>query len=415
MKVVHVVSKDNGGAARAAIRINCALQGQGVDSKLLVLHKTLNEDYIRSIFSSKLAWNVFRVIRKVNDKIVRKYDLTGKFYRGKVGVDISKNRWVREADVIHLHWINDGMMTIKDIERLALSGKKIVWTMHDMFSFTAGCYYDGECGGYETGCQICPYAEGNKEAEFFIKKQFTEKLTAYSKANISFVGCSKWMAKSAKKSPLTKGHEVVAIANPIDTEVFKFVDINAAKLSFDINTGKKIVLFGAISADSDPRKGFKFLQQAIELLDSQKYLLVVFGNNNVDIQIDDRFEAVGVGKINTDSKLVELYSMADVFVAPSTQENLSNAVMEALACGTPVVAFDVGGMKDMIDHKHTGYLAKAFSVEDLSKGIAWASENKGTLIKQCREKVEAEFSYSKIGWAYNQLYINNSEEQSKSI
>jgi glycosyltransferase involved in cell wall biosynthesis len=403
MKVVHVVSKDTGGAARAAIRISCALQQQGIDSKIIVLNKTVERDDIYGIFKSKFTWNAFRLIRKINDISSLKNKLQG-FYNERIGVDISKLKLVKEADIINLHWINDGMLTLNDIEKLTARGKKIVWTMHDMFSFTAGCYYDNECGKYKSGCHECPLAKGNKKAELFVEKQFTTKSDTYSRLKINFVGCSKWIAASAKKSPLTKEAIVTAIGNPINTEIFKPINSDDARNMFGVTSRKKIILFGAMSSDSDLRKGFKYLQHAVKKLNPDDYLLVVFGNNSDHIWIDSRFETVEVGRINSDSKLVALYSMADVFVAPSIQENLSNAVMEALACGTPVVAFDVGGMKDMIENKKNGYLAKPYCTDDLAVGIQWSSANKAKMKNWCRKKIESDFSMNRIGKQYLALY-----------
>ncbi|MCD7791022.1 MAG: glycosyltransferase [Bacteroides thetaiotaomicron] len=131
--------------------------------------------------------------------------------------------------------------------------------------------------------------------------------------------------------------------------------------------------------------------------------MVVFGNNQT-VNIDERFESISVGKIESDSELCALYSLADVFVAPSLQENLSNAVMESLSCGTPVVAFNIGGMKDMIEHRKNGYLAQPFDVNDLAKGIETSIENCEMFSNRARGKVIEEFSMDKVGLKYKVLY-----------
>ena len=404
MKVVHVVSRDTGGAARAAIRINNALKAVGVESSILVLHKDSAKEEISQVISKSISWNGYKLIRKINSINVQKYNLTGRFYEGKVGTPLSKMPIIQKADIIHLHWVNDGMLTINEIRKMARMGKRIVWTMHDMFSFTAGCYYDGECGGYKNGCKDCPLSDSEK-VKIYIKKIYTLKQKAYSDIDISFVGCSQWIANCAKHSLVTKGKNICAIPNPIDTNVFKRQNKNISMNAFNINTQKKIILFGAMSADSDPRKGFIYLQKALKLLDPQKYLLVIFGNADTPI-IDQRFETIGIGSITSDYKLTQIYSLADVFVAPSLQENLSNAVMEALSCGTPVVAFDVGGMKDMIEHQITGYLARLKDVNDLAYGIEMISSTSDEIHPIVRDSVINRFSPRTIGMKYKEFYIN---------
>ncbi|WP_217302117.1 glycosyltransferase [Clostridium sp. 001] len=404
MKVVHIVANDTGGAARAAIRISNALTLNEVDSVVLVLHKSTNSNNrgIAPCIKNRSVWNAFKVIRKINNMHINKYNLTGVFYEARFGLDLLKLDIVKSADVINLHWINDGMLSHRTLRKLLLSGKKIVWTMHDMFPFTAGCYYDSGCGQFADGCKKCPLAKSNIKIETFIRKQYEIKKKGYDSGNIAFVGCSNWIADSAKKSELVNEKNVVAISNTIDTDVFKPLNKQSALNEYCINTNKKIILFGAASADSDPRKGFEYLKDALAFLDRDKYLSIVFGNSSKVGDTVDGFEMIGVGRVISDEKLAQLYSLADVFVAPSKQENLSNAVMESLACGTPVVAFEIGGMPDMIVHKKNGYLATPFSAEDLAYGMDYCLNT--SMKNECRNYVLANFSMTSIGRKYYEFY-----------
>lgn len=412
MKVVHIISQEVGGAARAALRINTALNQCGVDSSVLVLHKVNNNHETQSIFQSDLAWNIFRIIRKISNTKLRRYNLIGDFYVGYIGVNILKTQVVQEADVINLHWVNDGMLTLRQISKLSKAGKTLVWTMHDMYSFTAGCYYDKECAGYKIGCNKCILGDESDKTSKFVREQFEKKYKIYRDTNMCFCGCSEWISMSASESLLTQEKRIVNIPNPIDINIFKPCNIEETRKHFNLVTQKKIILFGAVSADSDPRKGFKYLQQIIKKVDPNKYLLAVFGNAGKIQQAENQFEIIEIGKVNSDNLLAGIYSTADVFVAPSIQENLSNTVMEALACGTPVVAFNVGGMRDMIDHKKNGYLAKAFDVDDFVIGIENVIANEAAYSANAVRKVASTFSYDKVGLQYKTLYM---EELQKGI
>lgn len=402
MKVVHVIAKDVGGAARAAMRINQALQSIGVDSSILVLRKTKENPDVNEIFKNIFSWNMFRIVRKINNFNIKRFNLWSLFYEAKFGKDLTENQFVKNADIINLHWINDGMLSQRTLKKLIETKKRIVWTLHDMYAFTAGCYYDNNCLQLRKMCQKCPLAKGNGKIEAFIAKQFDLKRQMFVMDTVKFVGCSNWMSERAKSSPLLKQKNVITIPNPIDTEVFKPYNGEDSFACYKLNSTKKIVLFGAMSADSNERKGYQYLKKALLLLDPAKYQAVVFGNNNSVDNTLGRLQVIGVGKIDDDWKLVQLYSKADVFVAPSKQENLSNAVMESLACGTPVVAFNIGGMPDMIEHKWNGYLAKPYDAEDLAAGIEYSVTH--NLHKACTESVTERFSMKKIGQLYLSLY-----------
>ena len=301
-------------------------------------------------------------------------------------------------------WINDGMVSYNELKKMLSKDIHIVWTMHDMFPFTAICYYDNECGGYKDACVKCPLCNSKlsqKEIDTIIQC----KKEAYNK-NIAFVGCSTWIADCAKHSFLCKNSEVVVIPNTIRLDVFRPVLRESAikLLGFKKAEEKKLILFGAMSATSDKRKGYEYLYKALDSIENKdKYALLVFGGKSEDI-IDIGIETINAGLISDDSRLAALYSLADVFVAPSLQENLSNAVMESLACGTPVVAFNIGGMSDMISHMSNGYLALPFDIDDLRNGIEWVSTYSNNLSRLCVDSVRNKFNNEKIAKQYIEIY-----------
>ncbi len=181
---------------------------------------------------------------------------------------------------------------------------------------------------------------------------------------------------------------------------------------------KKLILFGAVAATSDINKGFKELSKALQKLRGTDIEFVVFGSSKPERAPEFKFKAHYVGRLQDDISLVTLYSACNVMVVPSLQENLPNTIMESLSCVTPVVAFDVGGNSDMIEHKLNGYLAKPFDTDDLARGIEWIlnNENYDKLCQNAREKVLKEFDSKVVAKKYIELYekiLNQSLMQTK--
>ncbi|MCD7791023.1 MAG: glycosyl transferase, partial [Bacteroides thetaiotaomicron] len=155
--------------------------------------------------------------------------LDGKIYFAHISHNLTKVQSIKDADIINLHWVSDGFLNEKDIEKLSAMGKKIVWTMHDMFSFTGGCYYDKDCGGYTSGCECCTLAAHTQTGQKLLQEQIKRKIHLSRSANITYIGCSSWITNCAKKSDIIRGSKVINIPNPIETEVFAPIDRNKAK------------------------------------------------------------------------------------------------------------------------------------------------------------------------------------------
>ncbi len=225
------------------------------------------------------------------------------------------------------------------------------------------------------------------------------------------VATSHWLADMARASSLFRDQRIEVIPNGIDTDKYKPLDKAAARAAYNLPQDKRLILFSAVNAVSDKRKGGQFLIPALQSLAANGWSdsaeLVIIGASRPEIPLDLGLPVHYVGHLHDEISQVLLYSAADVVVAPSVQENLSNTVLEALACGIPVVAFDVGGMPDMIDHQSNGYLATPFQVDDLVNGIAWVLENDvrhGLLSKTARDIVLDRYDLPKIAKRYSELY-----------
>lgn len=408
MKVLIVSTSDlQGGAAIAAFRLMDALNArEGVSAKMVVRDKRSDSDRVTAVGDKiRNKWNFVteRAQIFVHNRLSRRnlFDVS----TATGGVSVTSLEEFREADVIHLHWINQGMLSLKEIERIIDSGKRVVWTMHDMWAFTGICHHAAGCTRYETGCGMCPYLAKPSEGDLSARV-FREKQRIYAKGNIHFVACSRWLMELAERSPLTAQGTVRAIPNPINTSDYRPRDKFLVRSQMGIPADKKVVLYAAARA-SDVRKGVNYLLEASELLcDRQDDLLfLIAGTEGEDIAASLAVPAQVMGYVPS-SGMADLYNAADLFVTPSLQENLPNTIMEAMACGTPCVGFDIGGIPEMITHGETGYVAQYKDAVDLAKGIEtvlyeWDGE---TMSANCREFVMNNYSPERVARQYVELY-----------
>lgn len=404
IKVLHLSSFDMaGGAARAAYRIHEVLQKAGMDSHMLVQ------------FKSGDNWAVEAVEGKIQTRLRSSMDsFMLQFHQQPQ--QIFSLQWFPDAvakkvaqinpDIIHLNWVCSGFL---QIETLAKFKKPLVWTLHDMWAFTGGCHYSEGCARYTQSCGNCPQLKSNRDRDLS-RWVWQRKAKAWKGLNMTIVAPSRWMANCAESSTLFKGFPVKVIPNGLDTQRYKPIDRRIAREILNLPQDKKLILFSAISP-SDPRKGFRFLDQALQKLAEagwqDKVELLILGNPGASNQLSSGLKFHAVGKLSDEISLSLVYAVADVFAAPSTEDNLPNTVLEAIACGTPSVAFKIGGMPDMIEHQQNGYLAQPFDIEDFAKGIAWILDNQERhqiLSNFARRKVEQEFTLELQAQRYQSLY-----------
>ena len=409
MKILIVNTSDiSGGAAIAAYRIHKGLQRIGMDSKMLVQTKLSDDKTV--IGPDNKIKKGFAKLRPTLDSAVKKL-----FSGGSNTIfspawlpfsDIPSQIKSIAPDIVHLHWICGGMLRIEDLKRI---NKPIIWTLHDMWAFTGGCHYNAGCERFQQACGNCPQLNRMGENDLS-QSVFKRKEKAWAGLDITIVTPSNWLAECAKESSLFKGRCIEVIHNGLNLNLFKPIDKTIACEIWDLPINKKLILFGAMEATSDHRKGFDMLYKGLKQLAakwSDKAELVVFGASEPENLPDFGLPVHYLGLLHDDVSLALLYSATDVMVTPSRQDNLPNTVVEPLSCGTPVVAFDVGGMPDMIDHKLNGYLAKPYDTSDLAAGVNWVLSNKNRHKELCikaREKAVACFDIEKVAGQYESLY-----------
>jgi glycosyltransferase involved in cell wall biosynthesis len=409
MRILHFSTMDiSGGAARAAYRLHKGLQASGIASSMIVQFKESDDSSItapKSNFAKALA--TARISLDHLPKLLFSKNREAFFHLQWLPEKMIKKVMEYKPDLVHLHWICRGFLNIKTIGRIKLP---IVWTLHDMWPFTGGCHYAGNCEKYKNSCGKCPQLGSECENDLS-RWTWKRKLKFWSSVNLTFVAPSIWIKDRALESYLFKNQAFEVIPYGIDVSRYRPIDSKIARNFLGLSENKFLILFGAINAISDQRKGFKLLVSALSKL-SQTEIgkdveLIVFGSSKPANATDLGIKTTFIGKLNDYISLSMVYSACDLFISPSIKDNLPNTIIEAMSCGLPCVAFKIGGFPDMIQHKENGYLAEPFSVEDLVKGIIWGLENNKhhkKIGKRAREKVETDFDLKKVVENYVALY-----------
>lgn len=409
LKIFHINTFDiEGGAARAAYRINKGLCDIGVDSKMLVQTKDSDDKSVIGPQSKRDKF--FSMTRPHIDQMpFLFYRRRKKTPQNLQWLPCGQQNKIRkiDADIYHLHWICNGFVRIEELARLK---KPIVWTLHDMWPFTGGCHISGECKRYIDYCGKCPQL--GSICGFDISRWvWSRKDRAWRGQSLTIVAPSRWMAECARESRLFCKRRIEVIHNGLDIDKFKPIPKEQAREIFSLPQDKKIILFGAINADRDQNKGLSYIVQALRSdrcsKSNKDTELVIFGVSSSEEMLDLGIPVKYVGRLYDDVSLAVLYSAADVMVVSSIQESFGQTASEAMACACPVVAFRTSGLMDIVDHEQNGYLAEPFSVKDLANGIYWVTEDskrQENLAEKAREKAVREFDLRAISKQYLSLY-----------
>lgn len=366
MKVLILSTfQSSGGAAIAATRLMQALLHNGVEVSMLCRRNIsfgpagLRKQSWTSIFERAYIW----MCNGFSTKNLWATDIA------VFGQDITRTREYREADVIHLHWVNQGFISLSSIHKMLDDGKKVVWTMHDAWN---------SMGAYHLKIQ--------QKHDYLERTTYDRKQKLYAGARVQFVTCSQWLMNEALKSTLMADQKVTAIPNPLDIGIF----------APQPHPNRRKVLFVAQNVNNE-MKGMKYLDEAEKIINAdprQKVEIIALGRD--------------IPYISDIHEMARLYASVDAFVLPSLSENLPNTIMEAMACGTPCVGFRVGGIPEEIDHLENGYLANYKDSEDLAKGILYVldEQNHQRLAENARQKIIDCYSEKAVAERYIDIYTN---------
>ncbi len=404
MRVLHVnTSERAGGAAIAASRLKDALNHKGVEAVLLVRDRSTKSPTTIAIPQRlRLRWAFLQerlriwIANGFSRKNLWAVDIAN------AGTDITALPVFREADIVHLHWVNQGLLSMNQIAKIMRSGKPVVLTMHDMWWCTGICHHACECVRFHAHCHNCPLLQhpGNHDLSYQL---FAQKQATYAHADITFVGVSRWMTAQARRSALAKGHTVVTIPNIIPLRGFQPVERQTARTKFGLPTQAAVIAFGAARIDQ-PAKGLETLMTAVTHCKRQGIHLLLFGCLKDQTWLQ-RIPCpyTYVGSVDTPRALSDFYSAADIVVNASEYETFGLTLAEAMACGCVPVSFNRGGQTDIITHLKNGYLAQYGDIDDLAAGIDWALDA-DIPAESLRQHIATHFSEDAVAEQYIQLY-----------
>lgn len=371
MKILHINTTLSGGAGIAALRHSEAMRRMGIDSKLLTLDPDNKEGCISYAITEKQK-QTNKTLLFVFHKLTRLVVKRVAWHWATFDYDLSKIKEITEADVIYIHWVND-FLSYKAIDYLLKTKKRVIWYMHDMWPITGGCHYSFECKGYEGLCKQCPQM---KALRFLASNQLKRKIAEWSGHDNFYLSApSQWLCDCIRRSAVFHDHQVYCCPNVIDTTVFKPQNKNRVRQKFGLPINKKLILFSAMGV-KNPYKGTEFLIDALCRIKDKNYEFVVLGKATKDdfpMSIREKIHLVGF--VSGQEQMALLYSAADLLLITSIAENFPNVVIEAMACGVPVVGFATGGITDQIRHKWNGYIVQPRDVIGLVEGINWIVSN----------------------------------------
>lgn len=417
MKVAILNTSDiSGGAARAAYRLHKGIAITNNNSTMVVKYKYSNDPYVHQVIPQhpnySIEASIFQAIQQIAINQNRTPISDTLFSFPYPGYDISNTTIIKAADVINLHWINN-FQSVETISKLLALGKPVIWTLHDQWPFTGGCHYSAGCEEYTNRCKACPQLKDNKYDLPFNVQQ--NKIRKYKKNNLTIVTPSKWLADCARKSTVFSDLRVEVIPNSIEIDVFKPISKEQAKVSLGIIPDAITLLFGSDSNKS-PRKGFDQLLKSIlhciqhdyvkELIEKRRLNMLTFGRGDEGLR-NVGIPVVSLAHIDSDEKLANIYSAADIFLLPSLEDNLPNTMLESMACGTPIVAFEVGGIPDAIQNGVTGYLAPCFSSDrfgDFMVNLITNESIRTQMSLNCRELIRNNFQINHQADKYLELF-----------
>jgi glycosyltransferase involved in cell wall biosynthesis len=391
----------------AGNRLHKALEDENIIIKLVAHESSLRhvDIYKKSLFQRKILSRLRSYYLNLKYKDHWKDIVwTNNIFSPKV-ID---NKFYKEFNLIHLDWIANGTINLTQLKN---NKRPIIMTLHDVWALTGGCHYNFDCQKWESGCGACPQLESKKKKDLS-STLWNKKLKSFQNIpNLTIITPSKWLAEMAQKSPLLKNRKIIAIPNCLDTEIFKPFDKKLSREVLNIPQDVKIILTGAANVIHSRYKGFSLLVESLRYLKSNcetKFVLVIFGATESDINhLSMPFQKICLGNIYDEHTLALAYNCADVFVGPSQQDNLPGTFLEASACGTPSVGFDIGGIPEIVEHRKNGYIAKPFDTNDLAYGIEWVLEDKERhqlLSNYARQKALDCYSYKVIAQKHIELY-----------
>lgn len=395
-RIAHLVSSASGGAAKAAYRLHLSLRKTGVDSHFFTCISSNDwsgvEVLPRGPIRMKRLWSWLQMAAKAI------LTATGRD-RKEIDFQLVPQGFLANLDsmgfdLVHFHWVDGSVASLGEIERFQTP---VLWTLHDMRSFTGGYYYLGsKLNSWLESCGQLPAFDMNSHP--LIRAVLWKKRSIYRRKKVAAIAPSAWMERCVRESKIYPDQWIRRIPYEIPFNPWQSASRIDSRLKLGLPLSARVILFGADTL-AYSRKGGDLLVDALKKLeivpvvDLGELIVVSFGAGEITELSEMSYRYQHFGRISDENKLADMYAAADVFVAPSREDNLPNVVLESLASGTPVVAFDIGGMPDMIQDGINGRLVKPFCTDALLSGILdvirW--EDRDAVVSRCRSWVSQQF------------------------
>ncbi len=432
MKILLINTSDHtGGAAIAALRLLKALRAAGQEAQLLCRDRTLPPERTDVLSLKPTAWRKAKFALERLEIFLHNRLSRRRLFEvdtARLGNDITRLKAFKEADVIHLHWTNQALLSLSDLKRILKSGKRVVWTLHDMWPFTAICHHADQCTRWRTAkCGQCPLLLHPSRHDLAYHT-LQRKERAYGVGDFTAVACSHWLEGLAQQAPLLKGKRVVSIPNPIDTQFYCPVNCEGqpsqteVREALQLPQGKHLLLFAAYKL-TNPYKGIDYLEKAlISLSLTQPDLaaqtgIVLAGGESQEAaeRLSKALNEAGakavptlhaLGYVTSEEQMHRIYQASNLLLMPTLMDNLPNTIAEAMACGVPCVAFNVGGVPQMVQTGVNGYLARYLDTTDFAEGISrmLLSPSYMALCRNARSHAVKAYSEQAVAEQYLRVY-----------
>lgn len=409
-KVVLVNHSDTvGGTSVVSFRLLQSLRREGVDARMVVFTKSTSAAEVADVSSRSHRGMAFCLERlRILFSTGFDYSSVFKVSTGHFAVGIDSHPWVKEADIVCLQWINQGLMGLGDLQRLHRAGKKIVWTQHDMWGMTGICHHAYECDYFMDKCGNCQYLSGGGSPNDLSHVMWKRKMRTYSEVPIHFVTVSTWLEQRARKSSLLRNARITTVNNPFPIDRYYCHPPRQVNMLVP-HSQPNLILFGAARID-DPIKGLDYTIDALNyIFDNHPE---VAGNSTIyffgalkhpEVLDRLRFSHRWLGRINDPDVLTYLYSSAKVVLSTSLYETLGGTLVEGQAGGALPVCFGGDGRQDVVNHLRTGYIARYKDARDVARGILWALESDISR-EELHESVRTRFAAPVIARKYIDIF-----------
>lgn len=406
MRVLHLSTYESaGGAARAACGLHRGLLGEGVASRMLVLERQSDDPTVEQFARD-------HVERRVDEITTAHWGIRNRTPVSNTalsitfgGCDVAGHPAVRDADILNLHWI-PGLLDVRGVGRILGLGKPVVWTLHDEWAYTGACHFTAGCERWRTRCGDCPQLR--RDPLGLVSLRFAERLEAFGGERLTVVGPSRWIARRAAESPVLRGSRTAVIPYGVDLGCFRPGDREPVRARLGLAAGDFAVAFNAAEG-RELRKGAHELKQALGRVRAaapagSRLRMIVTGAPG---DLAEEPGAVALGFVRRREEMAEILSACDLLVIPSLEDNLPNGVLESLACGTPCVGFDAGGIPDMLDGAPGSATVATGDIDALAQAILAACRRGAPgaeLRAAVRAHAESRFAPERQARAYLDLY-----------